>query len=122
MDHDRAAAFAREWIEAWNAADLDRILSHYADDFEMSSPLIRERMGVESGSLKGKDAIRPYWAIGLAAQPPLRFELIDVVAGVGAVAIYYRNLTRNRRVVEHFRFGGDGLVHQAQALYSPDDR
>jgi ketosteroid isomerase-like protein len=122
IDHDHAVAFAQDWIDAWNAGDLDRILSHYADDFEMSSPLIRERMGVESGSLKGKDAIRPYWAIGLAAQPPLRFELVDVAAGVNAVAIYYRNLTRKHCVVEHLCFGGDGLVRQAQALHSVGDR
>jgi len=120
-DHDQAAAFAHEWIDAWNAGDLERILSHYADDFEMSSPVIRERMGVESGVLKGKDAVRPYWSVGLAAQPPLRFELVDVVVGVDAVAIYYRNLSRGRQVVEHLRFGDDGLVRQAQALYSTAD-
>ena len=32
--------WAKEWIEAWNAHDADRVLSHYADDFEMSSPYI----------------------------------------------------------------------------------
>jgi ketosteroid isomerase-like protein len=34
--------FAREWIEAWNSHDLDRVLSHYADDFTMSSPYIAQ--------------------------------------------------------------------------------
>jgi len=84
----------------------------------MSSPLIRERMGVDSGRLKGKAAVRPYWAIGLAAQPPLHFELIDVFAGVGGVIIYYVSVTRSRRVAEYLRFGQDGLVVHAQALYS----
>ncbi|MEJ0007063.1 MAG: nuclear transport factor 2 family protein [Steroidobacteraceae bacterium] len=74
-----AEQFALEWIEAWNSHDLERILSHYRDDFEMSSPLIVERMGVASGTLKGKDAIRPYWRIGLASTPPLKFELVDVL-------------------------------------------
>jgi len=31
---------AKEWIEAWKSHGLDRVLSHYADDFEMSSPVI----------------------------------------------------------------------------------
>jgi len=40
MDHEAAERFAREWYAAWNAHDLDRILSHYADDVEMASPLV----------------------------------------------------------------------------------
>ncbi len=51
--------FRQGMVAAWNAHDLDRIFSHYADDFEMRSPLIVERMGISSGTLKGKDAIRP---------------------------------------------------------------
>lgn len=38
----------------------NRILCHYADDFEIRSPLIVERMGIAEGLLKGKEAIRPY--------------------------------------------------------------
>jgi len=33
-----AAAFASEWIEAWNARDLERILKRYAHDVEFTSP------------------------------------------------------------------------------------
>lgn len=55
-----AEAFARDWIDGWNAHDLERILAHYADDFEMTSPLIVQRMGVPGGKLKGKEAIRAY--------------------------------------------------------------
>ena len=37
-DRPASRRFAAEWIEAWNAHDLERILAHYADDFEMASP------------------------------------------------------------------------------------
>lgn len=43
MNQKQANEFAAEWIEAWNAHDIDRILSHYTDDFEMNSPLIAIR-------------------------------------------------------------------------------
>src|SRR5207302_4356035 len=33
IDLNWAEAFAREWVDAWNAHDLARILSHYTDDF-----------------------------------------------------------------------------------------
>jgi ketosteroid isomerase-like protein len=42
-------AFADEWTDAWNAHDLDRILSHYAADVVFESPVIRERLGKASG-------------------------------------------------------------------------
>ena len=32
-------AFAREWIDAWNAHDLERILSHYSDEIVFTSPV-----------------------------------------------------------------------------------
>ena len=34
-----AEEFARDWVESWNSHDLERMLAHYADDFEMTSPL-----------------------------------------------------------------------------------
>ena len=68
LDVARARALAEEWIAAWNAHDLDRILSHYADDFEMTSPHIVERMGEPSGRLRGKTSIRIYWERALVAE------------------------------------------------------
>jgi ketosteroid isomerase-like protein len=76
-----ANEFANEWIETWNSHDLERILSHYTDDFEMSSPFIIERMNEPSGTLKGKDKIRPYWQIGLVQTPPLKFADTNLFCG-----------------------------------------
>ena len=61
LDERWARNFAAAWIAAWNSHDLEQIFSHYTDDFEMSSPLIVERMDEPSGFLRGKDRIRPYW-------------------------------------------------------------
>ena len=57
IDRTWAEQFAKEWIDAWNSHDLDRILSHYVEDFEMSSPLIIELKKDPSGVLRGKTAI-----------------------------------------------------------------
>ena len=118
ISRKQAQDLAAEWIAAWNAHDLERILSHYSDDFEMSSPLIVERLGVASGALKGKDAVRAYWQQGLDARPPLRFELKDVLAGVDTVVIYYRSISRNRMVAEILRLGADSRIVSAAAAYS----
>ena len=52
--------FALDWIDSWNNHDLKRILLHYTDDFEMSSPVIVRIAKEPSGLLKGKETIKAY--------------------------------------------------------------
>lgn len=112
-----AEAFARDWIDGWNAHDLERILAHYADDFEMTSPLIVQRMGVPGGKLKGKEAIRAYWGQGLASTPNLRFTLLGVMVGVNSLAIMYESATLSRVVIERIEFDERGRGARAEALH-----
>lgn len=56
-----AQAFAEEWVTAWNAHDLERILGHYHYDFEIITPMIKMSLGIDTGSLVGKAAITGYW-------------------------------------------------------------
>jgi ketosteroid isomerase-like protein len=73
IDKNFAEHFARDWIDSWNSHELDRILSHYSDQFEMSSPVIIQVVGEPSGTLKGKDAVGAYWAKALSLISDLRF-------------------------------------------------
>jgi ketosteroid isomerase-like protein len=115
IDRAFAREFAAEWIAAWNSGDLERILSHYADDFEMRPPLIAERGFSPTGVLRGKAAIRPYWGGGLAAaNPPLKFELIDAYAGVNTVAIHYRSVG-HKYVIEVIDFNERRLAIRGTA-------
>lgn len=116
IDEACARHFAAEWIAAWNAHDLARVLSHYRDDFTMSSPRIVDIAREPSGRLHGKRAVAAYWAQALSLIPGLRFELIATLVGVDSVALHYRN-ERGGLVVEVFRFGADGLVTEAAAHY-----
>ena len=117
IDRAFAEAFAEEWIAAWNAHDLERILSHYADDFEMASPLIVERMGEPSGRLRGKAAIRPYWGAATAKRE-IHFTLLDVLLGVDALTILYRRET-GQLVAETIAFDAARLAVRAAAHYGP---
>lgn len=112
-----ALEFAREWIAAWNAHDMERILAHYTDDFTMASPLIVERLGHPEGTLTGKAAVQEYWRPSLALDPPLRFELIDALAGVSQITIYYHNVGR-RVVAETLFFNTAGLVTHGFSQWS----
>ncbi len=98
---------------------MERILSHYTDDFVMSSPLILERVAGTDGTLRGKKAVRAYWEPSLRAEPPLRFELVDVLAGIDSITLYYRNVGR-RVVAETLMLDRDGRVTKAMSQWSID--
>jgi ketosteroid isomerase-like protein len=111
-----AEHFASDWIEAWNAHDLDRILAHYSEDFEMSSPVIVQIAKEPSGRLVGKARVRAYWAHALELLPDLKFELIATLVGVESIALHYRG-AKGRLAAEVFFFGSDGKVKKAAAHY-----
>jgi len=115
MNFEAANTFANHWIESWNSHDLEEILSHYADDFEMSSPVIISSMGEPSGKLKGKEIIRVYWSKSLARYPDLHFEKLHVLVGSGSVTIIYNGV--RGLSAEVFHFNEQGKVHAAQAHY-----
>jgi hypothetical protein len=116
MDKTFVEHFAADWIESWNAHDIDRILSHYADDFEMSSPVIIQIAGEPSGALRGKAAVGVYWSKALQLIPDLRFELISTLVGVNSVTLYYKGA--RGLSAEVFHFGADMKVTKAFAHYA----
>lgn len=108
--------FAADWIAAWNARDLERILSHYADDVVFESPVIRERLGRASGRVSGKAELRAYWSGAFRAYPDLRFELLDVLAGVDGGATRYFSHARGCEVVEVFSFDATGACRPGRGV------
>lgn len=115
MTTDEARAFTTEWIDAWNKHDLDRVLSHYATDVVLLSPFAQKLVG--NGRVAGLPALRAYWEKGLAAQPNLKFEFIDLRVGHECLTMLYSN-HRGQRGAETFEFDGDGKVVRSFACYS----
>lgn len=116
LDPQHAREFATGWIAAWNAHDLDAVLAHFSDDFEFSSPLISQFAGEASGRLKGKNAVRAYWQIGLERLPTLHFELVDVLVGVDTLLILYRG--HRGLTAEVLELDASGLAVRGRALYA----
>lgn len=50
--------FAKEWIEAWNTQDLDRILSLYSDQVIFTSPKALARLPHTGGTVRGIEELR----------------------------------------------------------------
>lgn len=91
LSESQARQFADDWIRAWNAHDLDDIMSHYASDVVLTSPTAANLLNDPSGTVAGKEALRRYFERGLAAYPNLAFELLDVMRGISSVVLYYVN-------------------------------
>ncbi len=115
MDID-TKTFAEEWVAAWNAHDLERILSHYRDDFEIITPMIKMSLGIDTGSLIGKAAIADYWRAALEKMPNLHFELLDVCTGVNSIAVYYKSVM-DKLAIEVMEFDGAGKVERVVVHY-----
>lgn len=116
ISNDKAQEFAQEWVEAWNSHDVERVLSHYTDNFEMSSPFIVGFTGEPSGTLKGKARVGAYWKAALQRISNLRFELLDVFTGVNSITIYYKAVL-GKTATEVLFFDENGQVYKALAHY-----
>jgi len=112
-----ARRVATENIEAWNSHDLERILAHYDDDVVLVSPVAAVRLGDPTGEVRGKAALRRYFALALDAYPELYFELVDVMWGISSVVLYYKN-QRGTMTGEVLEIAPNGRVARVLANYS----
>jgi predicted ester cyclase len=117
VTRDDAWTLANHWVAAWNAHDLDLIMTHYADAVELTSPIAAQLLGTADGKVVGKAKLRAYFQRGLEAFPELRFHLEDVLWGMNSVVLYYKN-QKGTRSGEFMQISGDGKVLRVVAHYN----
>ncbi len=112
-----AGKFADDWIQAWNSHDLEAIMSHYAPEVVLTSPTAAKLLGDSSGTIRGKEAVRSYFARGLEAFPNLTFELLDVMWGISSVVLYCRN-QKGTKTGEFMELDANQKVSRVVANYN----
>jgi predicted ester cyclase len=117
MTKDEAWSLARHWVAAWNAHDLDLIMTHYDEGIELTSPVAAKLLQTSNGKLAGKENLRAYFQRGLEAYPDLRFDLEDVLWGVNSVVLFYKN-QKGTRTAEFMELSATGKVARVVANYS----
>ena len=117
LTEQEAHDFARHWVRAWNAHDLDDIMSQYAEEVTLVSPVAAKLLGKASGTVTGKAALRAYFTRGLEAYPGLTFELVDVLWGLSSVVLYYVN-QKGTKTSEFMEFDAEGKVVRVVAHYN----
>ncbi len=85
-------AVARAWLAAFNARDLDALLALYADDAVHTSPKLRDRKPETRGEVRGKAALRAWWAGAMERLPGLRYEERHLTASGGRVFMEYERV------------------------------
>lgn len=119
---DEADAFVAEWMAAWNSHDVERILEHYADDVEYSSPFIAAMAQPDGpgsdGRLVGKDAVRAYFAAALGKYSDLHFDPpMHVAGGAGSVSFVYESVNGLTAVETLVFVPGSRIVARAHCHY-----
>ncbi|MEJ2060352.1 MAG: nuclear transport factor 2 family protein [Gammaproteobacteria bacterium] len=122
LNEDGARALAAHWIQAWNAHNLDEIMTHYADEVTLTSPVVISVLNDPSGTVIGKDALRAYFKRGLEVHPDLNFELVDTLWGLSSVVLYYLNQKyvdqRRTMTAEFMELNEAGKVIRVVANYN----
>ena len=81
---------ARAWLAAFNAYDVDALVSLYAEDATHTSPKIRTLHPETGGMLVGRESMAKWWREANARMPGLRYELSARTANADRVFIEYQ--------------------------------
>ena len=117
VNKEEAWKLAKDWVAAWNAHDLDAIMTHYDDVVEVTSPVAARLLGNSDGKVLGKTNLRAYFQRGLEAFPELHFQLEEVLWGLDSVVLYYTN-QQGRRTAEFMEVSSAGKVVRVVANYN----
>jgi ketosteroid isomerase-like protein len=104
-----ALAFSKQWVNAWNAHDVEAVLGHFHEDVVFTSPVAATVLPETAGIVHGKPALRRYWTQALQRVPDLRFVVEGVYQGIDTVVIMYRNQD-DRLVNEVLKFNDDKVI------------
>jgi ketosteroid isomerase-like protein len=100
LDRAQAKDLVDRWLDAWNHHDLDAVMAMCTDDIEFVSPFLAAMYDTPTGVLRGKDALRGWFAQSLETpdfhiDPPLHvltgvdtLVLVERVHGVVAANVF----------------------------------
>jgi hypothetical protein len=114
-------ALAEQWMAAWNAGDLGRIMDHYAADVEFEANTVVRRWQKADGKLLGLAELREHFRLGLELVPNLHFELEDMFSAPSGYAVLYRRENGNR-VLDVVELDHEGKARRVKAFYAAEQK
>lgn len=84
---------AHQWFEAFNKHDIEMLLNLYHNEAEHYSPKLKVHQPQTNGFIKGKTALRNWWADAFNRLPNLHYEVLNLTADNKQVFMEYLRQT-----------------------------
>ena len=95
MTSQKNLSIAHAWFEAFNAHNLEKLLSLYDEDAEHYSPKLKIRHPETSGLVSGKNALRTWWQDAFDRLPTLNYKVTSLTANSDRVFMEYIRTVTN---------------------------
>jgi ketosteroid isomerase-like protein len=82
-------SIAHLWFEAFNAHNLEKLLSLYDEDAEHFSPKLKIRHPETKGLVTGKEALRTWWKDAFDRLPSLHYKVTSLTSNSDRVFMEY---------------------------------
>jgi SnoaL-like domain len=115
MDRAAAGRFVEARCASWRKVDIDAVVSHFAENAEMRSPLALKL--TESAVVAGAENIRAYWqrAYGAIESADLKILAWSWDDAIARLTVWWQ--LGDTRASEFMDFDGDGRVVRSEAFY-----
>ena len=95
MSAEKNLSIAMLWFEAFNAHNLEKLLSLYDDEAEHFSPKLKIRHPETQGLVSGKDALRNWWKDSFDRLPTLHYKVTSLTSNADRVFMEYTRFSDN---------------------------
>ncbi|MGK4566147.1 nuclear transport factor 2 family protein [Flavobacterium sp. 3HN19-14] len=89
MNPEQLQSIAFRWFAAFNAHNLEQLLSLYDDSAEHFSPKLKIRKPETNGYVSGKQALREWWQDAFDRLPTLHYKVTTLTANSDRVFMEY---------------------------------
>jgi len=89
MTSQKNLSIAHAWFEAFNAHNLEKLLSLYDDEAEHFSPKLKVRHPETKGLVAGKEALRSWWQDAFDRLPTLHYKVTSLTSNSDRVFMEY---------------------------------
>ena len=99
MTPEKNLSIAHLWFEAFNAHNLEKLLSLYDDEAQHYSPKLKLRQPETNGLVSGKDALRSWWKDSFDRLPTLHYKVTSLTSNSDRVFMEYTRTVANEEAL-----------------------
>ncbi len=99
MSAEKNLSIAMLWFEAFNAHNLEKLLSLYDDEAEHFSPKLKIRHPETKGLVTGKEALSTWWNDAFDRLPSLNYRVTSLTSNADRVFMEYIRTVENEEAL-----------------------